>query len=37
MLVENGVTRYIGKREATIKAWYGDDLQTKTPFKLTLS
>jgi N-acyl homoserine lactone hydrolase len=35
MLQENGVTRYVGKREAAIQAWYGDDLESQTLFRLT--
>lgn len=37
MLQENGSIRYIGKREAAVEAWFGDDLETKTVFELTLS
>jgi glyoxylase-like metal-dependent hydrolase (beta-lactamase superfamily II) len=36
MTQENGVTQYIGKREAAIVAWYGDDMETTTLFKLTV-
>jgi N-acyl homoserine lactone hydrolase len=36
MVLENGKTKYIGKREAAITAWYGDDMETTTFFKLTL-
>jgi hypothetical protein len=35
MVQENGKPRYIGKREAAIAAWYGDDMETKTLFDLT--
>jgi hypothetical protein len=35
MTQENGVTSYIGKREAAITAWFGDDMETTTLFKLT--
>jgi glyoxylase-like metal-dependent hydrolase (beta-lactamase superfamily II) len=35
MAQENGKPRYIGKREAAITAWYGDDMETKTRFDLT--
>ena len=28
--------KYIDKREAAITAWYGDDMETTTLFKLTL-
>jgi N-acyl homoserine lactone hydrolase len=34
MVQENGTCRYIGKREAAIKAWFGDDLETTTLFEL---
>jgi glyoxylase-like metal-dependent hydrolase (beta-lactamase superfamily II) len=36
MTQENGVTKYIGKREAAIVAWYGDDMESTTLFKLTV-
>jgi len=36
MVLENGKTKYIDKREAAITAWYGDDMETTTLFKLTL-
>jgi glyoxylase-like metal-dependent hydrolase (beta-lactamase superfamily II) len=35
MTLENGEPRYMGKREAAITAWYGDDLATKTMYDLT--
>jgi glyoxylase-like metal-dependent hydrolase (beta-lactamase superfamily II) len=35
MTQENGVTTYLGKREAAITAWFGDDMETTTLFKLT--
>jgi glyoxylase-like metal-dependent hydrolase (beta-lactamase superfamily II) len=35
MTQDNGVTSYIGKREAAITAWFGDDMETTTLFKLT--
>jgi hypothetical protein len=35
MVQEKGVCRYIGKREASITAWYGDDLEATTRFDLT--
>jgi hypothetical protein len=34
MVQENGQTEYPGKREATIYAWFGDDLETTTSFEL---
>ena len=36
MVLENGQTKYIDKREAAISAWFGDDMETTTLFKLTL-
>jgi glyoxylase-like metal-dependent hydrolase (beta-lactamase superfamily II) len=36
MVLENGQTKYIDKREAAISAWYGDDMEKTTLFKLTL-
>jgi hypothetical protein len=36
MVLENGQTKYIDKREAAIVAWYGDDMETTTLFKLTV-
>jgi N-acyl homoserine lactone hydrolase len=35
MTLEDGACRYLGKREAAITAWFGDDLQTTTCFQLT--
>jgi N-acyl homoserine lactone hydrolase len=35
MAQEGGVTRYLGTREAGIKAWYGDTLEQTTVFALT--
>jgi glyoxylase-like metal-dependent hydrolase (beta-lactamase superfamily II) len=32
----NGATRYIGTREAAIKSWFGDDMETTTLFNLTV-
>ena len=34
--LENGKPKYIDKREAAITAWYGDDMETTTLFKLTV-
>ena len=34
MLQEDGVTRYIGRREAAIRAWYGDDMEQTTTVDL---
>jgi glyoxylase-like metal-dependent hydrolase (beta-lactamase superfamily II) len=36
MVLENGQTKYIDKREAAISAWFGDDMESTTLFKLTL-
>jgi len=36
MVLENGKTKYINKREASISAWFGDDMETTTLFKLTV-
>lgn len=36
MVLENDRPKYIDKREAAITAWYGDDMETTTLFKLTL-
>ncbi|HZP75947.1 MAG TPA: MBL fold metallo-hydrolase [Pseudolabrys sp.] len=35
MRLESGKTKYIDKREAAIVAWYGDDMETTTLFRLT--
>ena len=37
MTQENGVPRYIGKREAAITAWFGDDMETTRLFNLTVT
>jgi glyoxylase-like metal-dependent hydrolase (beta-lactamase superfamily II) len=34
MVLENGVARYIQKREAAINAWFGDDLKVTKGFQL---
>jgi len=36
MVLENDKPKYIDKREAAISAWFGDDMETTTLFKLTL-
>lgn len=36
MILDNGKPHYIGKREAAIKSWFGDDMETTTLFNLTL-
>jgi N-acyl homoserine lactone hydrolase len=33
---ENGVVTYIGEHEAAIEAWFGDSLESKTVFQLTV-
>jgi N-acyl homoserine lactone hydrolase len=35
MTLEGATCRYLGKREAAITAWLGDDLQATTAFQLT--
>jgi glyoxylase-like metal-dependent hydrolase (beta-lactamase superfamily II) len=35
MVLENGQTKYIDKREAAISAWFGDDMETTMLFQLT--
>jgi N-acyl homoserine lactone hydrolase len=37
MVIEGGRPTYIGKREAAITAWFGDDLETTTLFQLTVT
>jgi N-acyl homoserine lactone hydrolase len=37
MLQDDGRIRYLGKREAAISAWFGDDLETTTLFALTVA
>jgi N-acyl homoserine lactone hydrolase len=34
---EDGRIKYLGKREAAIKAWFGDNIETTTSFDLTIS
>ena len=36
MVLEDGKPKYIDKREAAITAWYGDDMESTTLFKLTV-
>ena len=36
MTQADGKPQYIGKREAAITTWYGDDMDTTTLFELTL-
>jgi hypothetical protein len=35
MTQKDGRTSYIGKREAAVSTWYGDDLEQTTLFELT--
>jgi hypothetical protein len=35
MVQENGSCRYLGKREATMIAWFGEDIKTTTRIDLT--
>lgn len=37
MAQDDGRFKYVGKREAMIKAWYGDNIETTTSFDLTIS
>jgi hypothetical protein len=34
MIQENGQPRYLGEREAAIRAWYGEDLNETTVISL---
>jgi hypothetical protein len=36
MVLEKDEAKFITKREAAIVAWYGDDMETTTLFKLTV-
>ena len=36
MVQKDGRTEYVGKREAAIKAWLGDDLEAKTTIAQTV-
>lgn len=36
MVQTDGRTEYLGKREAAIKAWFADDMETATAFALTV-
>ena len=36
MVLEDDKPKYIDKREAAITAWYGDDMEKTTLFKLTV-
>jgi glyoxylase-like metal-dependent hydrolase (beta-lactamase superfamily II) len=37
MVQKDGRVEYLGKREAAIKAWFGDDLETTTSIELTVA
>jgi len=36
MVLEGDMPKYIDKREAAITAWFGDDMESTTLFKLTM-
>jgi len=36
MVLEKGQAKYIDKRDAAVSAWFGDDMESTTLFKLTL-
>jgi N-acyl homoserine lactone hydrolase len=37
MVIKDGRAEYVGKHEAAIKSWFGDDIETTTAFELTLA
>jgi N-acyl homoserine lactone hydrolase len=37
MVLKDGLPEYLGKREAAIKSWFGDDLETTTTIALTIA
>jgi N-acyl homoserine lactone hydrolase len=37
MVQKDGQIEYLGKREAVIKAWFGDDLESTTSIELTVA
>ncbi len=37
MVQEDGTCRYLGRRQAAITAWFGDDMERTTLFELTVS
>jgi len=37
MVQKDGRTQYLGVREAAIKAWFGDDLESTTTIQLTVA
>jgi len=37
MVQKDGKTEYLGRREAAMKAWFGDDLETTTTIELTVA
>ena len=37
MVQKDGLIEYLGKREAVIKAWFGDDLESTTSIELTVA
>lgn len=36
MILKDGKPQYLGRREAAIRAWYGDDMESTTTFALTV-
>jgi hypothetical protein len=36
MMQKDGRTQYLGRREAALKAWFGDDLETTTLIELAV-
>jgi hypothetical protein len=36
MVLRDGAPVFVGKREAAITSWFGDDLDTMTRFELTV-
>ena len=37
MVQKDGRPEYLGQREAAIKAWFGDDIETTTTIELTVA
>jgi hypothetical protein len=37
MVIKDGRAEYVGKREAAITSWFGDDLETTTTIELALA
>jgi hypothetical protein len=36
MVLREGMPHYLAKREAAIKAWFGDDIDTMTTIELSV-